>query len=1266
MKILAIRGKNLASLSNEFSIDFQSEPLASAGLYAITGATGAGKSTLLDALCLALYGTTPRLSRASAPGENIPDVGENSVGPADARTLLRRGSNEGFAEVDFVGSDLVPYRARWSVRRARNRAEGKLQGADISLLRINDQQPLTETGNKETLKRIEDCIGLSFEQFTRAVLLAQNDFAAFLKASADERAELLQTLTGTETFTQLSMRAFARDKEEKEALKRLNLQLADHAPMTDEARAARILELAEQNAQAKVLEQQITFIDTHLRWHQQGDELKKHETEASAKHEKAQSDKVEALERYTQFARIEAVQEARPLHSDVTRLARETEIVASTLKADQMQAQQTAQHAGEMQKSLNAATAQLQSAEKSRAEAQPAIGQAKKFDAEIAALAPIALGVAQACDTAQQGMSEKEAQHNKLQNQQVQSQTDLQKAQRWQAENARHRPLAEGWSRWEVLFSEAARQLAEYNKTQNEGVKLNEKENEIGKLLTASRVQHEALAVKHQEAKDKLDKLSQTCTAFQPEEMVKCKHSLENRQAHLAQASQLWKELGEQQQRLQNSAKQQEEQSSVRQGCIEQLAQCADEKPVAERDLANAEKSLRLAELASSENAEQMRAMLAVGDPCPICGSAEHPYAYAQDNPPLNAALNVLKQEVERLRQTLSELVGRTAAAQAGQQAAQQRMEQIDQDSATTKAALDISEQQWTTLPLCAELASSAGTDNAVWLSEQQAVLKDLLEQLVREEAAYRNTQQEKEKVQIVVNEVQADIDLAQKKRVQNELEYQKTAQARQTAHEASQTLALQLTATLKALDAAFPERAGTDWREDWQINPTSFLAQCVNAVNDWHIQQMLAEKLEKDISSGTISIQGALEALADATSQLDGQKTYSALLQKELLAKAEARKNAFALFGKQAVNEVEEHFNALIDQAKTDMAKRQNEQLEADKKRTRQEETLRQTEGHLKKNQVLLETAEQALNNWLQAFDAPAANPVPLGLAALADLLAYESVWIHTERQTLQELDSSIAATKAVLMEHQATYLNHHSARPTTVWAAAVTEGAVEITVGALHATRVKVLADLEPVKTQAAEHQIALAQDERSREKSRDLLTNREKQEAKARIWAQLGELIGSADGKKFRNFAQQLTLDILLGYANRHLESLSRRYRLQRIKASLGLLVVDKEMGDEVRSVHSLSGGESFLVSLALALGLASLSSHRVQVESLFIDEGFGSLDNDSLVVAMEALDSLQAQGRKVGVISHVQEMTDRIGTRIHVKRLAGGQSQISVAS
>jgi exonuclease SbcC len=177
-------------------------------------------------------------------------------------------------------------------------------------------------------------------------------------------------------------------------------------------------------------------------------------------------------------------------------------------------------------------------------------------------------------------------------------------------------------------------------------------------------------------------------------------------------------------------------------------------------------------------------------------------------------------------------------------------------------------------------------------------------------------------------------------------------------------------------------------------------------------------------------------------------------------------------------------------------------------------------------------------------------------------------------------------------------------------------------------------------------------------------------ERQQLAERRWGKLSELIGSSDGKKFRNYAQQFTLDVLLGYANAHLAQLARRYRLERVASaggpSLGLMVRDQDMGGEVRGVNSLSGGESFLVSLALALGLASLSSNRVRVESLFIDEGFGSLDTDTLDQVMAVIDDLREGGRVVGIVSHVAELKDRIPERVEVRRLSDGSSALRVVA
>ena len=189
-------------------------------------------------------------------------------------------------------------------------------------------------------------------------------------------------------------------------------------------------------------------------------------------------------------------------------------------------------------------------------------------------------------------------------------------------------------------------------------------------------------------------------------------------------------------------------------------------------------------------------------------------------------------------------------------------------------------------------------------------------------------------------------------------------------------------------------------------------------------------------------------------------------------------------------------------------------------------------------------------------------------------------------------------------------------------------------------------------------------LQEDQLNKQKIGNLLNDISAQFAITDNWSKLNEVIGSSDGKKFRQIAQEHTLEVLLSYANIHLKMLTNRYKIERIPNTLGLQVVDLDMGDEIRTVYSLSGGESFLVSLALALGLASLSSSKMKVESLFIDEGFGSLDPNTLNIAMDALERLHNQGRKVGVISHVQEMTERIPVQIKVSKKASGRSKVEI--
>ena len=190
--------------------------------------------------------------------------------------------------------------------------------------------------------------------------------------------------------------------------------------------------------------------------------------------------------------------------------------------------------------------------------------------------------------------------------------------------------------------------------------------------------------------------------------------------------------------------------------------------------------------------------------------------------------------------------------------------------------------------------------------------------------------------------------------------------------------------------------------------------------------------------------------------------------------------------------------------------------------------------------------------------------------------------------------------------------------------------------------------------------------AKDDAAREHAASATVELEERRERLRPWIELGHRMGDGQGQRFEQFAQSLTMHALLVGANRHLDDLAPRYELAAVPGveSLELQVVDRELGDSVRSVRSLSGGETFLVSLALALGLTTLSAGRTRIESLFLDEGFGSLDPKTVDTALEALDALQATGCQVCVISHVEGMAERVGCSVEVRPVGGGASELAI--
>lgn len=1246
MKILAIRGKNLASLSAEFEIDFQKEPLASAGLYAITGPTGSGKSTLLDALCLALYGDTPRLVSATTGG--IPDVGDETVTQSDPRTILRRGAGEGYAEVDFVGCDDVSYRSRWSVKRAHSKANNRLQNWNISLMLIAGSQPLGDHRRTETLKLIETRIGLSFNQFTRAVLLAQNDFATFLKATDDDRAELLQTLTGTEMFSNLSKQAFARRKVEEEALNRLNGQLKDQQPMATELRAEKNITLQTENEMADQLALQKAGIEGHLRWYQQWAQLHADQVDASAKLDAAVAADLAAAPRHAHLNLVEQVQPARALWSELNRLTgaageavQTEEIATATLVLAQAQAQ-TNQIASE------AANLQVSTAGTAKATAQPEIYKARALDASIGAIEPQVQAAMQARSNAQKLLEEAlEVQSATDSNIQT-AQADLGTTQVWLTDNALLCPLSESWQLWDTLFAQAqttrasqVMRAAEVRGFANQAT-VNAKAAGVAQTTLTQVTQSATMASAD------LAIATQACAAVDAGQIARDKTVHESNRDHLQTASLVWQRRTDAETQYQKLQTQQKTQAATLTISETALLAGLQTQPKLEGELHSAEQALHLAKLAASKNAQTMRADLQPEQPCPVCGALDHPYA--SHSPVVDAMLQGLNEHVNDRKEALRTLQDSISHATANKVTASDALETLAQDMAQLEALRSKLQAEWAALVLHTELDAVPHADRNSWLLERQESVRSALEQIALQEAAHRDKLKRKDEAQQEVNATAKAADEATQAHSALLTSATHIGMDMENAERQLAALVHQLDGTLGQLDGAFVDNS---WRQQWGQSPQAFVEQCRTQAAAWRQQQERSTNLTNSISGLKQQLIGEVSTCSQATLHRDSQVTACTAMASTL---NEYRLERSQLFEGRALVEIEAQLNAAIEDAKvaldTALAGVQKSGLEV----SRWQEAVRQATLSLEQHRSGQKQAKLELDNWLAAFNAKhrrTPETSEFSLADLQPLLAINLAWITTERADLQAIQSAVTTANGVLNARKQSLAFHEAAKTTEETAEALEEELVKTTVAMTTLTE-----SLSALK-------LDIARDDERLLASATLRGQIDQQAAVTRVWAQLGDLIGSADGKKFRNFAQQLTLDILLGYGNRHLQSLTSRYRLQRIKDSLNLLVVDQDMGEEVRSVHSLSGGESFLVSLAMALGLASLSSHRVRVESLFIDEGFGSLDADSLRVAMDALDNLQAQGRKVGVISHVQEMTERIGTRVQVQRQAGGLSRIVVA-
>ncbi|MEA2756871.1 MAG: repair protein SbcC/Rad50, partial [Aliidongia sp.] len=382
MRILTIRGANLASLAAPFEIDLAAGPLAGSGLFAITGETGAGKSTILDALCLALYGDYPRVSSVGRR-ETAPDPSGEVISIQDGRAILRRGAGSGFAEVDFVGQDGAGYRVRWEANRARGRANGRLQSEQRTLYRLDDNSAVA-AGKTQVREAIEAKTGLTFEQFRRTVLLAQGEFDAFLLADERERAELLEKITGTEIYAAISIRVHDGTEMRRKAVEQLEQRCRDIGLLDDAGRQ----NLCEQHDRVgEIIVVKLAERDRHtekLEHCKRVQVARNNLAQAEIQRDAAQRVAEEAADDYRALAEFDLIEPVRPLDVDLTNARRTVDTGEKRLDEllEARASAQTLDAAAAIQ--LSAAIAADEAAEAIFKQFGPIWSDAERLDAELA------------------------------------------------------------------------------------------------------------------------------------------------------------------------------------------------------------------------------------------------------------------------------------------------------------------------------------------------------------------------------------------------------------------------------------------------------------------------------------------------------------------------------------------------------------------------------------------------------------------------------------------------------------------------------------------------------------------------------------------------------------------------------------------------------------------------------------------------------------------------------------------------------------------
>ncbi len=1169
MRICRLRIRNLNSLSGEWVIDFE-DPRYSEGLFAITGPTGSGKTTILDGICLALYGATPRLGKIASVNE-----------------ILSRGAQDCLAEVLFqMGSRR--FLAVWSQKKKR-RGEGLMAYRhQLSELRDGEFQLLEEKAG-QVPAQIESVCGMDFKQFIRTAILPQGDVAAFLKAKSTERALLLEGLSGTEIYGEISKKVHCRCREERASLLDLENRIEDLQLLSDQDYQNLLDSLKSCEDADRALRQEKEIVEGRLVWHRRHQSCLEAEAalvQSHAELAKAEQDfgpldqKLLLGERAARLKDFWYPLEA--LCGQVEEMGQqliELELKEADAKKELLEREEQERRSADHLKTLRdqfqdliAHWAEVRSLDRSLAEGEQ---ERQEMARDFQELSGQREDLQRQVQDQQRILQDLEAKRLDLERQKA----ERGNCQDLAAQMALLRQRAEIWRSYHVAEQRAQAQAEEHKKA-----------------LASLDLQAEAAAARLAQAQALAENIGQALEAQRGDRVLAA-------QDFQRQAAEAELNLHRYKAEKKNLEELNLEKSDLSDRIERLRAQVQEDRQAFEAARSEALMALTHGSLTA------LRKELKEGVPCPLCGALHHPSPWLGDEPD-QAGLKSKAQKAE----ALSEKVGLERGGH--QQELQFLMAQQD---AVEKSILQ-KEKQLAALEESIE--SSLKALEIPWGGSWDAgEALGNLEDLQRR----RKTAEEK------LKDLQ-DLCLNQQRALET-LQVEKSSLDEKRSHEGDLLARSEAELSQALRNCAESRRVFMDSARPYLLEEPKLeeLEEVLGNLEDLGRQ---SEELVTGLSNLKEELQQRDRELCRLSSDLaviqEQWNQKSAAMEARAKKSRGQQKRREELLGAEDPDQEEVRWRQILEEAEEVHRENQQGHRSAQASCAALEGARKELLASLARSEAEKEKAQALFDGHLAGESFP-----DLSCWRASLLLEQELQDLRQRREALRRQRQDWEARRAELDRVREDL---GSGPEETM--EALESRAQEIEVSCRQGD-----------ERRGALKQKLLHQDE-LRARRAQFGEEQLRREVLCRRWERLEGLIGSSDGKKFRLYAQTLTFKRLIEQANRRLLEISGRYLLvPNSQDPLELDVQDLYRAGEIRSARNLSGGEAFLVSLALALGL-SYNAQGLRVESLFLDEGFGSLDEESLATVMECLATLRQQGRQIGVISHVAALRERIEVQIQV--------------